>query len=148
MRRREGDGCPMTGALQIVGDKWTLLVVRDLVNGAKRTTELLNGLHPISSRTLAGRLRDMQRDALIERMDYGGSPPHVEYKLTQRGRLLLPLLDTLKTLGEHLGCNACEDRRQHTGVYCDVCPRSEQTHQTNIAPSSARREPDDSIILL
>ncbi len=82
MRRREGDGCPMTGALQIVGDKWTLLVVRDLVSGAKRTTELLNRLHPISSRTLAGRLRDMQRDALIERMDYGGSPPHVEYKLT------------------------------------------------------------------
>jgi len=138
----------MTGALQIVGDKWTLLVVRDLVSGAKRTTELLNGLHPISSRTLAGRLRDMQRDALIERMDYGGSPPHVEYKLTARGRLLLPLLDTLKTLGERLGCNVCEDRRQHTGTLCDACPRSEQTQQTSVAPSSARRESDDSIVLL
>ncbi len=138
----------MTGALQIVGDKWTLLVVRDLVSGAKRTTELLNGLHPISSRTLAGRLRDMQRDALIERMDYGGSPPHVEYKLTARGRLLLPLLDTLKTLGERLGCNVCEDRRQHTGTLCDACPRAEQTQQTSVAPSSARRESDDSIVLL
>lgn len=149
MRRREGDGCPMTGALQIVGDKWTLLVVRDLANGAKRTTELLNGLHPISSRTLAGRLRDMQRDALLERVDYGGSPPHVEYKLTERGRLLLPLLNSLKTLGERLGCNACDDRRQHTGALCDACPQAAPTqHQTNAAPSSARREPDDSIVLL
>ncbi len=149
MRRREGDGCPITGALQMVGDKWTLLVVRDLVNGARRTTELLTALHPISSRTLVGRLQDMQRDALIKRIDYGGSPPHVEYVLTERGRLLLPLLDTLKTLGEQLDCNKCGDHKQRVGTYCDVCPRASATTQhTNVAPSSARREPDDSIVLL
>lgn len=89
MRRREGDGCPVAGALQLVGDKWTMLVVRDLFQGARRTTELLAALHPISSRTLVGRLRDMERDTLIERRDYGGSPPRVEYVLTERGRLLL-----------------------------------------------------------
>jgi len=149
MRRREGDGCPVTGALQIVGDKWTLLVARDLVNGAKRTTDLLKGLHPISSRTLVGRLQDMQRDHLIERIDYGGSPPHVEYILTARGRLLLPLLDTLKRLGEQLDCNVCDDRKQRTGAYCDACPRTEnRDHTSAAAPSSARREPDDSIVLL
>ncbi len=150
MRRREGDGCPVTGALQIVGDKWTLLIVRDLSGGAKRTMELLTALHPISSRTLAGRLRDMQRDALIERRDFGGSPPHVEYVLTTRGRLLLPLLETLKTLGERLDCNDCEDRKQRTGSYCDVCPRTAPEHAeyTGSVPSSARREPDDSIVLL
>lgn len=148
MRRREGDGCPITGALQIVGDKWTLLVVRDLVDGAKRTTELLTALHPISSRTLVGRLQDMQRDALIERMDYGGSPPHVEYVLTKRGRLLLPLLDTLKTLGEQLDCNECDDHKQRAGVYCDICPRAANVQHAHAAPSSARREPDDSIVLL
>src|SRR5215210_4672324 len=81
MRRREGDGCPVAGALQLVGDKWTMLVVRDLFRGPKRTTELLTALHPISSRTLVARLRDMEQDALVERRDYGGSPPHVEYAL-------------------------------------------------------------------
>jgi DNA-binding HxlR family transcriptional regulator len=56
MRRREGDGCPVAGALQLIGDKWTLLVVRDLARGPRRTTELIEGLHPFSSRTLVDRL--------------------------------------------------------------------------------------------
>ena len=95
MRRREGDGCPVWGALQVVGDKWTLLVVRELARGARRTTELLAGLQPISSRTLMDRLRDLERDALIERRDLGGSPPHVEYVLTERGRRLGTLVEAL-----------------------------------------------------
>ena len=92
MRKREGDGCPIAGALQLVGDKWTLLVVRDLAGGPRRTTELIDGLFPISSRTLVDRLRDMEGDGLIERMDYGGQPPHVEYRLTERGLSLLPVM--------------------------------------------------------
>lgn len=147
MRRREGDGCPVTGALQLVGDKWTMLVVRDLSHGARRTTELLAALHPISSRTLLGRLRDMEHDALVERRDFGGSPPHVEYVLTERGRLLLPFLDALRSLGEQLDCNNCEDRRERLGAYCEACPLNgvskEEPHRR--AP---RRERDDSIVLL
>ncbi len=147
MRRREGDGCPVAGALQVIGDKWTMLVVRDLASGPKRTTELLTMLHPISSRTLVGRLRDMERDDFIERRDYGGNPPHVEYVLTARGRLLLPFLDALKKLGETLDCNECEDRKERRGEYCEACPRrgGEQTHAQ---PSPRRRERDDSIVLL
>lgn len=147
MQRREGDGCPVTGALQLIGDKWTLLVVRDLAHGARRTTELLGALHPISSRTLMDRLRNMERDRLIARRDFGGSPPRVEYELTERGRYLLPLLDALRTLGETLGCNECNDRRARAGALCEICPyrtRFEDTH----APSSARRTSDDSIVLL
>jgi len=149
MRRRKGDGCPVAGALQMIGDKWTLLVVRDLVEGPRRTTELIAALHPISSRTLVGRLRDMQRDELIERHNYGGSPPHVEYSLTPRGRLLLPLLDALRQLGETLGCNQCADRRDALGDYCDACPnkRPAQTHLPP-APPVSRREREDSIVLL
>ena len=143
MRRREGDGCPVTGALQMVGDKWTLLVVRDLARGARRTTELLKALHPISSRTLVGRLRDMEHDALIERRDYGGSPPHVEYLLTARGRLLLPLLDALRQLGEALGCNECQERKELHGNYCNTCPLNARAHTPY-----ARRPTDDSIVLL
>lgn len=146
MRRREGDGCPVWGALQVVGDKWTPLIVRDLARGARRTTELLAGLHPISSRTLMDRLRDMERDALIERRDLGGSPPHVEYVLTERGRRLTPLLDALHAVGEALDCNACDDRRERHGDYCDACPHAART---NAAAPAARRAPaDDSIVLL
>lgn len=147
MRRREGDGCPITGALQMVGDKWTILVVRDLARGARRTTELLASLHPISSRTLVGRLRDMEHDQLIERRDLGGSPPHVEYMLTPRGRLLLPFLDALRQLGQALDCNTCEDRRQRLGSYCDTCPHTEHASRTPAQPAR-RAEPDDSIVLL
>src|SRR5215211_5192585 len=81
MRRREGDGCPVWGVLQVVGDKWTLLIVRDLAGAPRRTTELLARLHPISSRTLMDRLRDMEHDALIERRDLGGSPRRDEVNM-------------------------------------------------------------------
>ena len=142
MRRRRGDGCPVAGILQVLGDRWTLLVVRDLARGARRTNDLLAALHPISSRTLVERLRELEHDALIERHDYGGSPPHVEYELTARGRSLLPLIDMLRELGERLGCNECDDRKARLGAYCDVCPRTRPPRQ------SSMRARDDSIVLL
>ena len=79
-----------------------MLVVRDLFTGPKRTTELLEELHPISSRTLMGRLREMENDKLILRVNYGGLPRRVEYELTERGRRLVPLLDTLMRTGQAL----------------------------------------------
>jgi len=151
MKRRELDGCPITGALQMLGDKWTMLVVRELLGGPKRTMELLNSLFPISSRTLVGRLRDMEKDRLVERTDFGGNPPHIEYALTQRGMLLLPLLESLRQLGLALKCNECEDRKQRIGAYCEPCPLNE--NPIEIPPPRsvrvpARREKDDSIVLL
>jgi DNA-binding HxlR family transcriptional regulator len=123
-----------------------MLVVRDLANGPKRTTELISALHPISSRTLVQRLRDMEGDALIERRDYGGSPPHVEYILTERGRLLLPFLDALRRLGQSLACNECTDRKERTGSYCEACPHRDEPERPR--PHPARRQRDDSIVLL
>ena len=135
MRRRRGDGCPVAGLLQIVGDKWTLLVVRDLARRPRRTTDLLAALHPISSRTLVERLREMEQDAIV--------PPRVEYALTAKGRTLLPLVDLLRQLGETLGCNECADRKARRGDYCDTCPH--HTPPPRHAPLRAR---DDSIVLL
>lgn len=158
MKRRELDGCPITGALQILGDKWTMLVVRELVTGPKRTMELLNSLFPISSRTLVGRLRDMENDNFVQRTDFGGNPPHIEYALTQRGRLLLPLLESLRQLGLSLGCNNCEDRRERLGVYCEPCPLNDEEAvipsgevrrpAAPAQPAPLRRDKDDSIVLL
>jgi DNA-binding HxlR family transcriptional regulator len=153
VRRRQIDGCPISGALQMIGDKWTLLIARDLAAGPKRTMELHTGLFPISSRTLVARLRDMVKDKLIARTDFGGNPPHIEYALTERGRVLLPLVDALRLVGQSLDCNQCEDRKKHLGFYCEACPGNLQTPQS--APTSRpapvpslRRQRDDSIVLL
>jgi DNA-binding HxlR family transcriptional regulator len=136
----------------MIGDKWTMLVVRDLASGPKRTMELLNGLFPISSRTLVGRLRDMENDRLLERTDFGGNPPHIEYALTERGRVLLPLVDALRVLGQSLDCNECEDRKEHLGFYCEACPRNFAVPEAEPLPMPAplprRRQRDDSIVLL
>lgn len=159
MRRRKIDGCPIAGALQLIGDKWTLLVVRELFARPKRTTELLEELHPISSRTLMGRLKEMEQDELIIRVDYGGLPRRVEYELTKRGRRLVPLLEVLMQTGQVLDCNDCEDRKQQLGYYCDFCPnvRSERFPETSVyreevppqpEPLPSRRPKDDSIVLL
>lgn len=160
MRRRKIDGCPIAGALQLIGDKWTLLVVRELFARPKRTTELLEELHPISSRTLMGRLKEMEQDELIVRTDYGGLPRRVEYELTDRGRRLVPLLDALMKTGQTLDCNDCEDRKQQLGYYCDFCPKVrderfiERPSFYEVEPTPApepaptRRPKDDSIVLL
>lgn len=162
MRRRKIDGCPIAGALQLIGDKWTMLVVRDLYSGPKRTTELLEELHPISSRTLMGRLREMEQDKLVLRVNYGGLPRRVEYELTERGRRLVPLLDALMRTGQTLECNDCEDRMQQLGYYCDFCPlvraetRAEDSRYeepryeepVRPEPQPERRPKDDSIVLL
>jgi len=133
-----------------------MLVVRDLFAGPKRTTELLEDLHPISSRTLMGRLREMEQDDLIVRNNYGGLPRRVEYELTDRGRKLIPLLNALMKTGQVMECNECEDRRESVGYYCDFCPlgggeivlpeESEPIGEPERAPN--RRPKDDSIVLL
>ena len=156
MRRRKIDGCPIAGALQLIGDKWTMLVVRDLFAGPKRTTELLEDLHPISSRTLMGRLREMEQDDLVLRNNYGGLPRRVEYELTERGRRLIPVLDALMKAGQALECNDCQDRKESAGYYCDFCPArrsvSAATEEPQFVepppPEPAPRRRDDSIILL
>ena len=158
MRRRKIDGCPIAGALQLIGDKWTMLVVRDLSAGPKRTTELLEDLHPISSRTLMGRLREMEQDNLLLRNNYGGLPRRVEYELTERGRRLIPLLEALMKTGQALECNDCDDRKESAGYYCDFCPESDAGERwieerpvisEPIEPvEPIRRRQDDSIVLL
>jgi DNA-binding HxlR family transcriptional regulator len=138
-----------------------MLVVRDLFAGPKRTTELLEDLHPISSRTLMGRLREMEQDDLIVRNNYGGLPRRVEYELTERGRKLIPLLDALMKTGQVMECNECEDRRESAGYYCDFCPLSRGEEASSgerfveepfpaqePEHSPTRRPKDDSIVLL
>ena len=150
MIRRDLDGCPITAALQMLGDKWTMLVVRELVAGPKRTMELLTDLYPISSRTLLGRVRDMEKDGLIDRSVYGGNSRHIQYSLTEKGRLLLPLLESLRQLGLALDCNECDDRMERLGSYCLSCPKNRHRGELEPPPlpRPSRHQEDDSIVLL
>jgi DNA-binding HxlR family transcriptional regulator len=101
----EARTCSVAGAAEIVGAKWTVLIVHDLSEGARRFTEMEHSLSGISPRTLAERLRWLEAEGIVVRQSYAESPPRVEYELTEKGRALLPIIDAMRTFGhEWLGC--------------------------------------------
>ncbi|MGZ0151539.1 winged helix-turn-helix transcriptional regulator [Kribbella sp. WER1] len=79
------DDCRTRVVLGIVGDKWSLLVVRELRNGPRRFTELKRGIEGISQRMLTVTLRDLERDGILTRTVHEVMPPHVSYELTELG---------------------------------------------------------------
>lgn len=91
---------PDARALDLVGDKWTLLIVRDLAGGPRRFVDLQRTLPGISTEQLRSRLNRMVADALLTRMRYREVPPRVDYELTERGRDLFPVLGALARWGE------------------------------------------------
>ena len=88
-------GCPIATSLDIIGDRWTLVIVRDLVNGKTRFGELASSPEKIPTNILAARLRAMEAAGLIERRAYQTRPPRHAYALTSRGEALLPLLQAM-----------------------------------------------------
>jgi len=90
---------PDARALDLVGDKWTLLIVRDLVGGPRRFVELQRTLPGISTEQLRSRLNRMVADGLLTRQRYREVPPRVDYELTERARDLLPVIGALSRWG-------------------------------------------------
>jgi DNA-binding HxlR family transcriptional regulator len=90
---------PDARALDLVGDKWTLLIVRDLASGPRRFVELQRVLPGISTEQLRSRLNRMVADGLLTRQRYREVPPRVDYELTTRSRELLPVLGALARWG-------------------------------------------------
>ena len=92
-----GDACRTRVVLDIVGDKWSLLVVRNLRDGPRRFTELSRAIDGISRRMLTVTLRGLERDGILTRTVHNVMPPHVSYELTEMGRTLraatAPLLE-------------------------------------------------------
>lgn len=83
-------GCPINKTLVNVSGKWTLLILRELNdNGKKRFNEMLNGMKPISARTLAKRLRQLGSLGLVSKQKFNEIPPRVDYSLTKKGRDLM-----------------------------------------------------------
>jgi DNA-binding HxlR family transcriptional regulator len=90
---------PDARALDLVGDKWTLLIVRDLAGGPRRFVELQRVLPGISTEQLRSRLNRMVADGLLTRQRYREVPPRVDYELTERARDLLPVISALGRWG-------------------------------------------------
>jgi DNA-binding HxlR family transcriptional regulator len=95
----EASTCAVAACAEIIGAKWTALLVHDLSEGPRRFSELERSCSGISPRTLAERLRALEQEGIVERHSYAESPPRVEYELTEKGEALLPIIDAMRAFG-------------------------------------------------
>ena len=91
--------CPIARALDIVGERWTILILRDLAFGVSRFKEILRSLDGIPSNLLSSRLKRLEDQGIVERSFYSQHPPRAEYTLTCKGQRLIPLLSVLAEWG-------------------------------------------------
>lgn len=91
--------CPVARAARLLGDTWTLLILRDLADGARRFSELEESTG-ISPRVLSGRLKELERQGILTRRLFAAVPPRVEYRLTSKGEAALPLVAALRHYGQ------------------------------------------------
>ena len=92
--------CPVETTLTLIGDKWKVLILRDLMPGTKRFGELKKSVGKVSQKVLTAQLRAMEESGLVHREVYAEVPPRVEYSLTELGRSLKPILDSMWAWGE------------------------------------------------
>ena len=92
--------CPVCRTAEVISGKWTLLIIRDLADSPLRFCELERSLDGISPRTLSLRLRALEDVEIVERETYPEVPPRVEYKLTDKGRALVPLIEDMRAYGK------------------------------------------------
>lgn len=90
----------METTLTLIGDKWKVLILRDLMPGTKRFGELKKSIGSVSQKVLTAQLRNMVQSGLVARKVYAEVPPRVEYSLTELGMSLKPILDAMRTWGE------------------------------------------------
>lgn len=98
--QKELPACPVETTLTLIGDKWKVLILRDLLPGTKRFGELKKSIGSVSQKVLTAQLRDMEESGLITRKVYAEVPPRVEYSLTDLGQSLKTILDAMCNWGE------------------------------------------------
>ena len=94
--------CGIEKTIKIIGDKWTVLIIRDLFDGKKRFGELETSLSCISPKTLSLRLKDLEKNGIVKKKIYKEIPLHVEYSLTEKGKSLKNIINDLRLWGENL----------------------------------------------
>jgi DNA-binding HxlR family transcriptional regulator len=93
--------CPVARTLDLIGERWTLLMLRDLLlNGPRRFQDFQESLTGVAPNTLSARLKDMEANGLITRRLYSEHPPRLEYHLTEKGKSLGPVLKALREWGQ------------------------------------------------
>ena len=97
---KELPACPVETTLTLIGDKWKVLILRDLLTGTKRFGELKKSIGNVSQKVLTAQLRAMEGNGLLTRTVYAEVPPRVEYTLTDLGESLKPILDAMWNWGE------------------------------------------------
>ena len=97
---KELPACPVETTLTLIGDKWKVLILRDLLPGTKRFGELKKSIGKVSQKVLTAQLRGMEQNGLVHRKVYPEVPPRVEYSLTPLGMSLKPILDAMWNWGE------------------------------------------------
>jgi DNA-binding HxlR family transcriptional regulator len=95
----EATSCAVAASAEIIGAKWTALLVHDLSEGPRRFSELEHSCVGISPRTLSERLRVLEDEGIVIRRSYAESPPRVEYQLTEKGAALLPIIEEMRRFG-------------------------------------------------
>ena len=98
--KKELPACPVETTLTLIGDKWKVLILRDLMPGTKRFGELKKSIGNVSQKVLTVQLRAMEESGLVHREVYAEVPPRVEYSLTELGKSLKPILDSMWAWGE------------------------------------------------
>ena len=98
---KEFPACPVETTLSLIGNKWKVLILRDLMTGTKRFGELKRSVGDVSQKVLTAQLRDMEENGLVSRKVYAEVPPRVEYSLTPLGESLSPILSAMKNWGEN-----------------------------------------------
>ena len=99
-KTKELPACPVETTLTLIGDKWKVLILRDLMPGTKRFGELKKSIGMVSQKVLTAQLRDMEANGIVHREVYAEVPPRVEYSLTELGKSLKPILDAMWNWGE------------------------------------------------
>lgn len=101
LKKDELPACPVAVTVQLIGSKWKLLIIRNLLERAWRFNELQRSLEGISQKVLTDSLRAMEADGIITRTVYPEVPPRVEYALSELGESMRPILDSMKVWGEN-----------------------------------------------
>jgi DNA-binding HxlR family transcriptional regulator len=109
-QRRYRQFCPLAKALDVLGERWTLLIVRELLSGPKRYTDLRHGLAGLATDLLAARLRELQQAGVVDRREVPPPTPATVYELTARGYALKPAILELARWGRPLLRDPADDR--------------------------------------